>query len=250
MSQLAQFSEGEIEQRFHITGRMAVLFSLGEYVHGREQFTVYFNEGRESFLTYLLAVRPETGELIVDVSGSPQVNAHFLESARNIFVARPEGVSVQFAAGKSWRVDFDGEVAFALPAPKFIIRLQRREYFRVTTPVAKPILVSVRVPDKGLDLTLPMHDLSVAGCGLCADNVTQLLDIGMAVPYCDFVLPGAHETAISTRAVLRHVTPVSRQPGQSQFRIGLQFDQLQHVMEHRIQRYIVQLEHERHELLK
>lgn len=251
MVHLAQLSEEEIEKRFHITGRMAVLFSLGEYVNGREQFTVHFNEGRESFLTYLLSVNPESGELIVDVSGSAQTNARFLESARNVFVARPEGVCVQFSAGKPRLVDFDGDDAFALPLPKFIIRLQRREYFRVTTPMGKPIVLSMRTPDKaGILLKLPLHDLSVAGCGLSVGTVPPGLDAGVRLSDCRFVLPDAHETLISTPAVLRHATPVSSQPGPNQFRIGLQFEGLERPMEHRIQRYMVHVEHERRELLK
>lgn len=250
MAQLAQLSEEEIEKRFHITGRMAVLFSLGEYVHHSEQFTVHFNGGRESFLTYLLSANPETDEIIVDVSGSPEINARFLQSERNVFVARPEGVSVQFAAGQPRRVDFDGDDAFALPLPKFIIRLQRRDYFRITTPRGKPIKLSLRLPDKGGTAAYPLHDLSVAGCGLNAGALPPGLEAGFRIADCRFVLPDSHETLVSTPAVVRHATAVSSQPGPNRFRIGLQFGNLERTLEHRIQRYIVQVEHERRELLK
>lgn len=250
MTQLAQLSEEEIEARFHITGRMAVQFALGEFVNRREQFTVHFNDGRESFLTYLLSVKPEDGEFIVDRSGSPEVNARFLESARNVFVARPDGVSVQFSSGRPRRIDFDGDDAFALRLPKFIVRLQRREYFRITTPRAKPIMLSMRLPDKAESLRLPVHDLSIAGCGLSAAAVPPALDVGMALPDCDFILPDTHETAISARGIVRHATPAAGQAGSGKFRIGLQFDGLERALEHRIQRYVVQVEHERRELLK
>lgn len=250
MTQLAQLSEEEIENRFHITGQMAVLFSLAEYVNGREQFTVHFNEGRESFLTYLLSVSPETGEVIVDVSGSPQINARFLESKRNVFVARPEGVSIQFATGRARRVDFDGDDAFALPLPPFIIRLQRREYFRVTTPVARPIMLSLRLPGEVGVVKLALHDLSVAGCGISAAALPPGLEPGVPLPDCRFELPDERKTPIGAHAVVRHATELSSQPGPARYRIGLQFVDLERAMDHRIQRYIVQLEHERRELVK
>lgn len=250
MTQLMQLSEEEIEDRFHITGRMAVLFSLAEYVNCREQFTVHFNEGKESFLTYLLSVNPETGELIVDISGSPQVNARFLESKRNVFVARPDGVSIQFATGRPRRVDFDGDDAFALPLPPFIIRLQRREYFRVTTPVARPIMLTMRLPGDVLGIKLPLRDLSVAGCGINAAVVTAGIEPGISLEDCRFELPDDHKTRVRATATVRHVTEISPQPGPHRYRIGLQFVDLERAMDHRIQRYIVHVEHERRELLK
>lgn len=249
MTQLAQLSEQEIEERFHITGRMAVLFSLGEYVNHREQFTVHFNDGSESFLTFLLSTKPESGELIIDRSGSPQVNERFLKSRRNVFVGRPEGVNVQFATGPARRVNFDGDDAFALPLPKFIIRLQRREYFRITTPRARPLMLTARLAGGG-SASLPLHDLSVSGCGLSAPAVPAGWEAGVSLSECRFVLPDPNDTLVAARAVIRHTTEVSSQPGPGRFRIGLQFDGLELALEHRIQRYIVQVEHERRELLK
>lgn len=249
MGQLAQLSEAEIEERFHISGRRAILFSLDGHVRQRAQFTVHFNEGRESFLTYLLAVAPLRGEVVIDRSGSGEVNARFHKSARNIFVARPDGISVQFACGAPRRVVFDGDDAFALPLPEFIVRLQRRDFFRIATPLVRPIMLNATLPGERPGFSLGLHDLSVAGCGLSAASVPAGLEAGMTLPCARFVLPDHHHTLVSGPAVVRHVTALTAASGAGQLRIGLQFGTLDRTLEHPIQRYIAQIEHERHELL-
>lgn len=246
--QLAQLSEEEIEERFHIRGFKAILFSLDSYLHQRAQFTVHFNEGRESFLTYLLAVDSRHGRLVVDRSGSAEVNARFLNSTHSVFVGRPEGIKVQFACAAACRIEFEGEAAFSLPLPECIVRLQRRDCFRVSTPLARPILLDASLPgESGFALT--MHDLSLAGCGLSTGIPPDGIEAGTSLPLARFTLPDSRHTRIGGSAVVRHVTALSTAPGPGRFRIGLQFLDLDRGMEHQIQRYIVQIEHDRRELL-
>lgn len=108
MSQIAQLSEAEIEERFYVTGRTAIPFTLAGYAEHKESFSVQFAGGSEHFLTILLAVQPENGCLIIDCSGSPEINRRFPESQRNVFLARPGGIHVQFTSGPGPRNHFPG----------------------------------------------------------------------------------------------------------------------------------------------
>jgi hypothetical protein len=112
MSQIAQLSEAEIEERFHIAGLTAIQFTLSGYAEHKVAFTVQFAEGREHFLTTLLAVDAEQGWLIIDCSGSADLNERFPESGRNVFVARPGGIHVQFSSGPARKISFEGAPAF------------------------------------------------------------------------------------------------------------------------------------------
>lgn len=44
MSQLAQLSEAELEERFHITGRRAIALTLEGLARAGERFTVHFGQ--------------------------------------------------------------------------------------------------------------------------------------------------------------------------------------------------------------
>ena len=245
MSQIAQLSEAEIEERFHISGPTAIQFTLAGYATHKDAFTVQFAEGKEHFLTTLLAVDEENGRLIIDCSGSTDLNRNFAESQRNVFIARPGGIHVQFTCGPAKPISFEKAPAFSLALPKFIMRLQRRDFFRIETPRANPLQFHARLPSDAL-LTLPAHDISVAGIGL-SSGIDHALSPGIALGNCRFALP-EDDHDVFLKAVVRHVTPHELRAGVTQWRIGLRFEGLPIAEENRLQRYIAQVEHERHEL--
>lgn len=77
MTQIAQLSEAEIDERFHITGARPVAFLLAGFAKEGQQFSVQF--AGDVFLTRLLAV--QTGDrLIFDCSGSSETNRLLLSA--------------------------------------------------------------------------------------------------------------------------------------------------------------------------
>lgn len=246
MSQLAQLSEAEIEERFHITGQTAIQFMLAGFVRERDSFSVQFGADHEMFLTTLLAVEPENARLIIDCSGSPETNQRFLAAERNTFVGRPHGIQVHFATGRASEIDFEGAKAFAVSIPKVVMRLQRRDFFRIETPRVKPLELFSRLPSGAL-LKLPAHDISVSGIGLTATALPDGLAVGSVLANCHFALP-EEPSELFFSATVRHVTELEARNGLRQWRVGLQFNDLAVSAANHIQRYIVRIEHERHEL--
>jgi len=244
MSQLAQLSEAEIEERFHISGPTAVQFMLAGFVRERDAFSVQYGANHELFLTTLLAVEPE--RLILDCSGSPETNRHFLESGHNVFVGRPGGIQVHFATGAASETTFEGGTAFAVPLPKRLVRLQRRDNFRIETPRVRPLEFFARLPGNAL-LKLPVHDISVCGIGLTATQLPEGIASGSLLANCHFSLP-EESSDLFFSATVRHVTELEARGGQRQWRIGLQFNDLPAGDAKRVQRYIIRVEHDRHEL--
>jgi c-di-GMP-binding flagellar brake protein YcgR len=247
MSQIAQLSEAEIEERFHITGTLPIAFLLVGYARTKDQFTVSFGGGEEMMLTTLLDAQPAGDRLIFDCSGSAEINRHLLASGRNVFAGRPAGIHVQFTSGRATEVVFEGGKAFAVPLPKHVVRLQRRDTFRIETPRGKPLQFFGRLTGGKL-LNFPAHDISVAGIGMTALTLPDGLAPGDRLENCHFALPeDEHELFFS--ATIRHITPQVGRAGVQQWRIGLHFENMPAVEENRIQRYIAKVERERHELL-
>lgn len=246
MTQIAQLSESDIGARYHVTGQRPVAFLLDGFVRDKTSFSVQFHSGEQMFLTTLLAVQPEKGVLIFDCSGSPEINRRFLLSSRSVFVARPGGIHVQFTCGEPWELLLAGSKAFAVKLPPYVVRLQRRDAFRIETPRVKPLQFYGRLPGGNL-LTLPANDISVAGIGLNATALVEELAPGMQLPTCHFSLPEDKHDLLF-RATLRHITERESRGGTRQWRVGLQFDDLPRAAEVRVQRYITHIERERHEL--
>lgn len=246
MTQIAQLSEAEIEERFHIAGRTAIQFMLIGFARERDSFSVQFNAGQEMFLTTLLTVQADKERLVFDCSGSPETNRRFLASDHSVFVGRPGGIQVQFAVGPAIEINYEGAKAFAVSLPKVLVRLQRREYFRIETPRVKPLQFLARMPG-GEMLNLPVHDISVSGMALTAATLPDGMVTGLELANCRFVLPDdAHDLFFT--ATVRHLTEQEARSGTRHWRVGLQFKGLPVSDENRIQRYIARVEHERHEL--
>ncbi|MGE5471522.1 MAG: flagellar brake protein [Bacteroidota bacterium] len=246
MTQIAQLSETEIEERFHIVSRTAIQFFLAGFAKQSTPFSVQFEAGQEMFLSTLLAVQPDVGRLVLDCSGSPETNRRFLASPHNVFHARPGGIQVQFVTGRAVEVQFQGATAFAVALPKVLTRLQRREHFRIETPRAKPLELMARLPG-GTSLNLPVHDISVSGIGLSASQLPEGVYPGVQLDGCRLALP-EEGRPLFFAARLRHLTELEARAGYRQWRLGLQFESLPLSDENRIQRYIARVEHERREL--
>jgi c-di-GMP-binding flagellar brake protein YcgR len=246
MSQIAQLSEAEIEERFHIAGQRPVAFMLAGFARDNEQFSVMFQAGQEMFLTTLLAVKPDRGLFIFDCSGSAETNRKLLGSEKNIFVGRPGGIRVQFTTGAVSEVVYTGSKAFSVALPKFVVRLQRRDFFRIATPRAKPLQFFGRLPG-GASLKLLLHDISVAGAGVTAEKLPDGLASGQMLENCHFSLPG-DDRDLFFDATLNHMWEHEARSGVRHWRLGLAFKKLPVNDENRIQRYIGRLERERHEL--
>lgn len=247
MSEIPQLPETEIGERFHVVGTLPVAFMLTAFARERDPFSVQFGGGQEMFLTTLLAVEPHKGVLIFDCSGSNESNQKFLLSQRNVFVGRPGGIHVQFVTGPAREIRYEGSKAFAVTMPKYLVRLQRREFFRIETPRVRPLQFFGRPRGSGL-LNLPVHDISVAGIALTAPLPLPGVDVGVLLENCRFALP-EDEQDLFFQASVRHVTTREVRAGIQQWRIGLQFADLPGNAEVRIQRYIARVERERHELL-
>lgn len=245
MSQIAQLSEAEIEERFFITGSRPVAFLLASFARDGDAFSVQCDTGAV-FLTTLLAARPESNLLVVDCSGSEEANRQFLRSERNVFIGRPAGIHVQFVTGQGAEMMHDGRRAFAVRLPSKVLRLQRRDAFRIETPRIRPLIFYGRLPEGGL-LSLPAHDISVAGMGLTASALPDAVQPGLRLPTCHFSLP-QDDNDLLFAGTVRHVTEQESRLGNRQWRVGLAFEDLPGTAEARIQRYITQIERERHEL--
>jgi c-di-GMP-binding flagellar brake protein YcgR len=237
-------SDEEFEDRFFVLSRMEILSVLNELIHRREPVTVSFGGGRLSFLTTLLEVRPQA--LIFDMGGDVEANDKLPASETCVFAARPEGVRVQFSAGRARRFSWGGSDAFWVPVPERIVRLQRRESFRVALPVLGGPVLKVFADGDGKPREWPIHDLSVGGLGASV-GADCGIEVGSQLARISFSLHGKEQ--IRSAATVAHLSFIAERHGNAIHRLGVRFDGLSRPVEVQIQRTIIEIEHERRERL-
>lgn len=225
---------------FTVTFRQEVLFYLRQLIADSTPVSVSFNEGRETLLTVLLHLDDAAGQLLVDWGGSEECNRHFLQAERSIFVALPHGVRHQFVAGKARAVEFNGRRAFSVAIPKQFVRLQRREFFRLSLPITqRPGLI---LPDSAAKTgAIAIVDIGLGGIGMEVPALPPEWDTDHLINKALIDLGRFGPVVASMR--LRHIEPVLR--GQRQmFRVGSRFEGLSHTQEVEMQRFISHVQRE------
>jgi len=212
----------------------------------RDLVSIHFSHGTQSILSSILEVDVKAGRFWFDVSSINATNEALLATDRMVFVASPDGVKIQFVVNDapSWS-NVDGRAAFCSVLPDDMIKLQRREYFRLETPLGRPLIC--KVPLAGKMQEMQMHDISIGGMGLWlpAGVRVELMDIFQACRV-DLGTFGSIEVTLEVRSNRR----VTRRSGGTQNMLGCQFVNLPRHTENVLQRYIAQLERERHQMTK
>lgn len=222
-------------------------FVLRSLVARGSLVSVYFDQGQSSFLTTLLDVDSKVGCFWFDVASSDAVNRVFLRADRAVFVAAPDGVKVQFVLMGGVELSaHSGASAFVAPFPEDLIKLQRREFFRIETPIGKPLICRMPHPS-GKMLEFPLHDISIGGIGIWL-NGEHAFELGEVYRGCRIDLGTFGQ--IDVRLELRGKRTVTMRNGSVSTLLGFRFVDLPTHTENVLQRYMAHLERERSQLLR
>lgn len=140
---------------------------LRKLVQSKDFVTVEF-DGRQ-IVTQLRDVDLNHLQFVFDAANATADNRALTGAQELIFQCTPGGVPTQFSTENALPVTFEDRPAYQVRFPSVLYYVQRREYFRVTTPLLDPYLAQGSHPD-GAPFTLEMQDLSVGGVALRTDD--------------------------------------------------------------------------------
>ncbi|MBP6070146.1 MAG: flagellar brake protein [Candidatus Accumulibacter sp.] len=218
----------------------AVFRGMVEHV---SQITMFFNEGRDMVLTDMIAYG-DNG-IYLDLGASEEMNRKALEADKLFCVTLLEKVKVQFILRSLRRVERNGGPAFLAPLPDSVLRLQRREYYRMATPIARPLKCAISFPTaSGERKTIDAHigDISGGGLGVISIPLDILLEAGLQLG-CRIELPEVG--TVNGTVMVRSVFEMTTRSGSKSQRAGCEFVKLPGPMLTLIQRYIIKVERER-----
>jgi c-di-GMP-binding flagellar brake protein YcgR len=200
--------------------------------------TVYFDRGSAFSLTSLLAVQPP-GTVVFD---SVRDERRLVAAESLTFVGFIESIKVQFTTGKAVALAFEGAPAFRVAMPDKLLRLQRRDAFRVRALVGKPAYCLVPYgPDSRQYEKLQLLDISVGGVAVVTRPQNFQLPLGKRIADCYLDLPGIGSVGVGLQ--VRHVEPGAE--GKTGGTVGCEFVDVGSQARNQIQRYVNQLDLER-----
>lgn len=233
----------EEDDKHRITSAKEIEFILHKIAERQSRAALYYGDTNDFVLLTLLGV--DNKGLWLEQSPNGVDNRRVLESKKLVFVGSHQQVKIQFTAHQASGVEYRGYPAFYIPLPDHIYRLQRREYYRLSTPTTAPlrcIIPGGRSPSrKPHELTI--MDISGGGIGLtCAETDVELVP-GETYPDCRIELPevGTIKGTIEVRNLIVLTSPA----GRTHKRAGCAFKDIDGQSTIMLQRYITDMQRAR-----
>jgi c-di-GMP-binding flagellar brake protein YcgR len=106
--------------------------------------------GKDTMLTAIIAVNYKDDTLVLDYGASDYLNKKLLSTHHVKFTTGFNGIQVAFTGGIITKTKYQGEDAFVMPIPSSLFWYNRREYYRVNTPIINPSICTVKIkaPDE------------------------------------------------------------------------------------------------------
>ena len=167
------------EEEFRISSEMEMLSILQGIADQRTRAALFYDGGQSFILTSLLDA-DEHG-LWLDVGPFPAENKRLLLSDKITFVSVYQHVKIQFTVHGIESGLFENGEAFYTKLPDYLLRIQRRESFRVDIPSSIHVkcIIPVQPETPGEPVIMhrvPIVDISGGGIGLlCNRHEADLL---------------------------------------------------------------------------
>lgn len=236
--------EVDAYSQYLLRSKGEIKFVLRALLDGGSNITVHFNEGKDFLLTTLVAV--DDDGITLDYGSSGEMNRKVQTAAKVFCVTTLDKVKIQFVLAGLKSIVVDGRPAFRAAFPESLLRLQRREYYRLTTPIARPMKCQLPMPQADGDtaaVELNLIDISGGGLAMMVPPEGLALEPGAEFANCRIELPEVG--IVVARLQVRNIFEVTLRNGSRVTRVGCQFINLPGPMLTLVQRYIIKIERER-----
>lgn len=217
---------------------LQIAVCLRKLMTGRDFITVEF-DGRQ-IVTQILDVDSRHGRFVFDAGSGDADNRLLARAQQLVFRSVPGGVRTEFDTQAPTQIVFEGRPAFDAPFPARLFYVQRREYFRVQTPLVDPYVASGPYDDGGT-FRVELQDISLGGVALrSSDARFGSLAAGCVLRQVALQLGDAGTLRLDLEIVSPRKTINAR--GDVQFVAGCKFAGLPGLAERTLQRVVTHLE--------
>lgn len=240
-------TEAELESwhDYEVESRREIVALLRQIAEKKQLIRMLVKGEGDVCVTSLLDVDPDDGSIVLDRSISQEQNARIIAAPKVMCETSLDKIRILFHVSNLRETRYDGSIALAADLPPRLIRLQRREFYRMATPVTSPVRATIPLPAAlgGGTTVLPLADISCGGISLL-DNKHQLgSTIGETFANCHIEVPDVG--LVTTSLQIRNALEMMLLNNKTTRRLGCQFVDISRANMAAVQRYITKLERER-----
>jgi len=246
---LVSLQEDGLEE-FLLHGHRQICQLLQELISSHALISVHVFPSGLSFLSAIVMLSEDKGRIFLDTSQSEAIHRRCLQADRLLCVTQLNKIRIQFWLLGSTEASVEGRPTLTAPIPSEILRLQRRDTFRLQVPLSHALKCILPVQEhegeeKGTgkkDLVeAPVIDISAGGLSVEIPSSPTAPAVGDQINDCTLKLPGdLVNVNLEVRNLSRRI-PIS---GKEILRLGCRFIALPTQTANQIQRYIYRVERE------
>lgn len=234
---IAPERDQKLLEEFSLSAEPTLRKLLNTIEEDEHELYVYLQSDHTQFVTEILNIDWSTGLVWLGTPYEKSLSANCSASTAYVMVSFPDGVKVQFAGMGILQSQYQGADALRIAIPKTIVRLQRRNYFRVMADEELNAQVKLEIP--AVTGHVSLIDISLAGCGLCLQTAPSLHKAGDVMNDVRLTLPDGQGSML-VDLVVRNIKPLADHPEMVQ--LGCEMKTLERGAERRLQRFLLATE--------
>jgi c-di-GMP-binding flagellar brake protein YcgR len=231
--------------RYTLHSRTEILFQLRAIQKRKLLVNLDLQDSRQIVVTSVLAVNETNNTLILDSARGDALNHELMSGKGAEFITQLDGVSISFATGPVTLCEYEKLPALRMALPKSLVRLQRREHFRVPMPIAHPVkcMVPSLSEEDSEPITTHIVDIGCGGVALTDTTGRLGIETSRMLLGCRLLLP--ETDVVSSTLEVRNSAQIRLANGAFQTRLGCKFIDLPNDMAAKLQRFVMAIEHAR-----
>jgi flagellar brake protein len=233
------------EEQFLIHNLKEIIHILTDLLKHKTMIKVLFNRGSDECLTTIIDVNEENNEVFLDIGLDESFNSR-LNLSQHVMFVRDDGVKIKWFSEQVSVVSMTDGKAIKISLPAKLVRMQRRDFFRVQTPILNPVPCQIPISntvssDAGNILELILVDVSLGGIGVIAnDPLHPAVVEGASFDGCKIIFPDMGMAHLTLQ--VKNVIPIPMKSGTTKYRIGMQYIEPSQGSESLIHKYTFNLE--------
>ena len=198
--------------------------------------------GRESFLSALVSLSDDEASVYLDACIDEGTNRRAAQADKLMCVTQLDRIRIQFSVAGPAVVSLAGRAALQAPIPEHVLRLQRRETYRLQVQLSHAVQCTLPRPGNAGPITVRIIDIGGGGVAFHVAPGALDLEMGAELPNCLLNLPDVAPIPLTLE--VRNITPQRSRSGIDTLRVGCRFAALPRGADTTLQRYILRTERE------
>lgn len=245
-----ELAQTEEDSDYHLHSQAQILAILRSLKDTNSHITLYFNNADDFLITTLFSVDEEAEKVVLHMGANATVNKMAVLTDKLFAISHLDKIRIQFVLRGLKSALYRGRQCFLADIPETLLRLQRREHFRLVIPARTPVncRIPIPAPESGGDaapriVEVEVVDISGGGLGFSMPAEDADFEVNMVFENCEIDLPNGNTIVTSIR--IRSIFDVPRHDGSVNKRAGCDFVNLVGPRLSMLQRYIIMEERER-----